>query len=114
MALQRVYIETSIVGYLRQRQSGQVVAAARQLLTREWWDNERSNYELVTSQYVLDEAREGDPALARERLAALVGIPRLELTEEAERIVSEILDRRKRPSMRCTSRSLRFTEPIFF
>ena len=36
----RVYIETSIVSYLRQRSSGQVVTAARQLLTRRWWVGE--------------------------------------------------------------------------
>ena len=41
MALERVYIETSIVSYLRQRQSPQIVAAARQLLTQQWWDEER-------------------------------------------------------------------------
>jgi len=46
-------VETSIVSYLRGRPSGQVVAAARQLLTQQWWAAERSNYELVTSQYVL-------------------------------------------------------------
>jgi hypothetical protein len=48
-----LYVETSIVSYLRGRPSGQVVAAARQLLTQQWWAAERSNYELVTSQYVL-------------------------------------------------------------
>ena len=51
-----LYVETSIVSYLRSRPSAQVVAAARQLLTRKWWETERPNYELVTSQYVLDEA----------------------------------------------------------
>jgi len=36
-----LYIETSIVSYLRQRPSTLVIAAARQLLTRQWWDFER-------------------------------------------------------------------------
>jgi hypothetical protein len=35
-----VYIETSIVSYLRQRPSSQVVMAARQLLTSKWWETE--------------------------------------------------------------------------
>ena len=61
-----LYIETSIVSYLRQRPSSQVVMAARQLLTHEWWNQERENYELVTSQYVIDEASDGDPVLAAE------------------------------------------------
>jgi hypothetical protein len=56
-----VYIETSIVSYLRQRPSGQVVTAARQLLTHRWWNHHRHRYELVTSQYVVDEAARGDP-----------------------------------------------------
>jgi hypothetical protein len=42
------------VSYLRQRQSAHVVIAAHQLLTRKWWDTERTRYELVVSQYVLD------------------------------------------------------------
>ena len=51
-----VYIETSIVSYLRQKPSTQVVTAARQLLTHQWWNDERQNYDLVISQYVIDEA----------------------------------------------------------
>ena len=56
-----VYIETSVVSYLKQRPAAHVVAAARQHLTRRWWDDERSKYQLVTSQYVIDEAALGDP-----------------------------------------------------
>jgi hypothetical protein len=72
-----VYIETSVISYLRQRPSSQVVMAAHQLLTRKWWDTERTNYELVVSQYVLDEASGGDATLAAERLQLLKGIPLL-------------------------------------
>lgn len=35
-----VYIEKSIVSYLRQRPSPQIVAAARQIITRQWWEHE--------------------------------------------------------------------------
>jgi len=93
-----VYIETSIVSYLRQRPSGQVVAAARQWLTRRWWDCERHKYELVTSQYVLDEAARGDPTQAAERLQALADIPLLQLTPEIAHIGQEILSRAILPS----------------
>ena len=88
-----VYIETSIVSYLRQRPSAQIIAAARQLLTRRWWEHERQNYELVTSQYALDEAALGDPMLATERLHALANIPLLELPSDIPRIASEIVGR---------------------
>jgi hypothetical protein len=66
MQMATVYIETSIVSYLRQQPSSQVIVAARQLLTHQWWSLERSKYELVTSQFCLDEAADGDPSLAAE------------------------------------------------
>ncbi len=88
-----VYIETSIVSYLRQRPNSQVVMAARQLLTHQWWDDERSNYELVTSQLVLDEASAGDPVLAAERLQSLDGIPLLPRDPRIGVIANEIVSR---------------------
>ena len=86
-----VYIETSIISYLRQKPSSQVVTAARQLLTHRWWDDERADYELVVSQYVIDEASAGDPTLAADRLLALDGIPLLPNAPEIPRIASEII-----------------------
>jgi predicted nucleic acid-binding protein len=86
-----VYIETSIVSYLRQKPSSQVVTAARQLLTHRWWDAERGHYELVISQYVIDEAAAGDPALAAERLKVLDGIPLLPPSQEIPQIANEIM-----------------------
>jgi predicted nucleic acid-binding protein len=94
----RVYVETSIVSYLKQRPSGQVVAAARQLLTRKWWDFDRHNHELRASQYVIDEAAKGDPELAAVRLEALAGIPLLELPDEIPHLAGEILTRAILPS----------------
>ncbi|MCH8831100.1 MAG: type II toxin-antitoxin system VapC family toxin [Planctomycetes bacterium] len=88
-----LYIETSIVSYLRQRPSSQVVMAARQLLTHQWWDKERGDYELVTSQYVLDEVSAGDPVLAAQRLQLLDGIPLLPLDPQIGVIANEIMSR---------------------
>ncbi|MCO6456348.1 MAG: type II toxin-antitoxin system VapC family toxin [Pirellulaceae bacterium] len=86
-----LYIETSIVSYLRQEPSTQVVSAARQLLTHQWWNDERANYELVVSQYVIDETSEGDPTLAVERLESLDGIPLLPNAPEIPQIANEIM-----------------------
>ena len=89
--MQTVYVETSIVSYLRSRAASHVVAAARQLLTRRWWDEERHRYDLVISQYVLDEASKGNPTLAAERLKQLEGIPLLEIVPEIQEIADAIL-----------------------
>lgn len=88
-----IYIETSIVSYLRQRPATQIVAAARQVLTHKWWNDERRNYELVTSQYVIDEAADGDPDRAAERLELLNGIPLLSADPGVGEIANEIMAR---------------------
>ena len=86
-----VYLETSIISYLRQKPSSHVVTAARQLLTYRWWTDERANYQLVVSQYVIDEASSGEPALAADRLLTLEGIPALPHDPEIVRIAKAIM-----------------------
>jgi predicted nucleic acid-binding protein len=88
-----LYLETSIISYLRQKPSTQVVLAARQLLTHQWWNDERSNYQLVASQLVIDEASAGNPSLAAERLQLLAGIPLLQLDPVIADIADEIMSR---------------------
>ena len=55
----KIYVETSIIGYLTARSGASVIFQARQQLTRAWWEGRRHTYELVTSQLVLDEAAGG-------------------------------------------------------
>ncbi|OQB38683.1 MAG: hypothetical protein BWY09_01265 [Candidatus Hydrogenedentes bacterium ADurb.Bin179] len=88
-----LYVETSIVSYLRQPLSNQLIAAARQMLTRRWWEDQRHGYELVISQYVIDEVADGDQHLALERLETLKGLPLLELAPEVDIIAEEIMTR---------------------
>ncbi len=89
--MKTVYVETSIVSYLRSRPSAQVVTVARQVLTRQWWDYERGNYQLITSQYVLDEAGRGNQDLAADRLAHLHGIPLLDLPADIPELANQLL-----------------------
>ena len=91
--METVYVETSIIRYLRQKPSTQVVLAARQLLTHQWWNDERTNYQLVASQFVIDEASAGNPTLAAERLQLLAGIPLLPLDAAIADIADEIMSR---------------------
>jgi hypothetical protein len=53
----------------------------------------RREYELVISQYVLDEAADGDPERAQERLSALECLPLLDLAPEVDAIAEEIVAR---------------------
>ncbi len=73
-----VYIETTVVSYLTAWPSRDLVRAAHQQITREWWETRRADFSLYVSQLVLDEAAAGDAAAAVERLHKLANIPLLE------------------------------------
>lgn len=92
-----VYLETSIIGYLAMRMSGVLRVAANQQVTRDWWDNQRQNYDLFVSRYVLDECSAGDPVAAAERMVFLEGIPSLEVTDEAEILSRSLLAKASLP-----------------
>ena len=82
-----VYVETTIVSYLAALPSRDIVLAAHQELTREWWSR-RGRFELFVSQAVVDEAARGDVAAAARRLGLLAGIPLLALGREADARIS--------------------------
>jgi hypothetical protein len=77
-----VYIETSVLSYLTARPTSDLLAAAWQKTTIDWWDQQRSRFSLYTSRVVIEEAGRGSPEAAARRLDALSGIPLLMLTEE--------------------------------
>ena len=87
----RIYIETTIPSYLTARPSRDIVQAARQQLTREWWDVERRNYDLCISQIVLDEAAAGDVEAAQRRMAVIDTLPLLDLTFEVDGLAETIM-----------------------
>jgi hypothetical protein len=78
----KTYVETSVVSYLTAWPSRDLVLAAHQQVTRDWWATRRS-YDLFTSQFVLDEAAAGDKSAAANRLAALEETVLLDVTEDA-------------------------------
>jgi hypothetical protein len=86
------YIETTIPSYYVARPSTNVVQASRQESTRVWWDGGCSGFELFTSREVLEEAKLGDPEMARQRLDLLVGLRRLELTAQVGSLARELVE----------------------
>jgi predicted nucleic acid-binding protein len=86
----RVYIETSIPSYYCEIRED-TESSAKKLLTREWWDHHRRNYELVTAPPVIDELERGEYPTKSDALELIRDIPILELTKEAEYIVEEYI-----------------------
>lgn len=94
----KVYVETSIVSYLTARPSREVVTLGHQQVTRDWWEKERSGFELYTSEVVIAEAERGDATAARERLAVLASLIRLSPTAESEALVPILLRETRLPT----------------
>lgn len=90
--LPTAYIETSVISYLTALPSRDVVIAAYQQVTREWWRTARNRFELVASELVLQEAAAGDSVAARARLAALETVTLLEATDDAATLTRKFLD----------------------
>ena len=86
-----VYIETTVVSYLTARPSRDVIRQAHQELTKQWWQERREDFELFTSQFVLDEAAAGDRTAAAERLAILEELDLLAIPGEVEPLADRLL-----------------------
>lgn len=88
---QRIYIETTFVSYLTARLSRDLIVAAHQQISHDWWDRCRNDYELCISQLVLQEAGDGDPQAAQERLRVLTTMNLLEITEQVVELAEELV-----------------------
>lgn len=86
-----IYLETTIPSYLTAWRSPELVMAARQQITRDWWDNRRDDFDLFISQLVIDEASAGDPGAAARRLEVLDGIPLLEPRQGTDELVEDLV-----------------------
>ena len=90
--MESVYIETTIISYLVSRPSRDILVAAHQQVTNEWWTDRRDAFECFISQVVIDEIQAGDPKAADKRIYEIRLFPVLEATIEAEQLTKSIVD----------------------
>ena len=86
-----VYIETSVVSYYTARLSRDLVVAGHQAITRHWWEQRLVHFRPFISTFVLDEAAAGDHVVSQVRVAALRGIPLLDITQEVETLAQRFV-----------------------
>jgi len=86
-----VYIETSIVSYLTARPSRDLLAAARQEATVDWWETQRPRFDLYTSAVVMEEAGRGDLEATERRLEALIGMGLLAVTDDVRALSKALI-----------------------
>jgi predicted nucleic acid-binding protein len=93
-----VYIETSVVSYAAARASRNIIAAAHQKITRDWWEERREMFVLYSSQLVIDEAAAGDAVQAKKRELLLSETTLLDINKEAERLAEKLMSARFLPA----------------
>lgn len=91
--LLKVYIETTVVSYLTARPNRDLVLAAHQQITNEWWENRRAKFDLYTSQFVILESSAGEAGMAQKRLDALSGLPLLAASQLAFGLARSLVER---------------------
>lgn len=87
----KLYLETTIPSYLTARPSRDLIVAAHQQIAHEWWEKRRHNFEMFISQFVIDEAGQGNEEAAKRRLKLLSEFELLDITEEVTHLASAIL-----------------------
>lgn len=95
-----VYLETSVIGYATSRVSRDLVAAARQRITREWFAGDAAGFELFISRIVVDEISAGDATAAADRLEFVRGWPLLAVNDAAIDLAADLIGRGAIPATR--------------
>ena len=85
-----VYIETTIVSYLASRPSRDIVLAAWQEITRSWWEERKSAFDLYISERVISEVSAGDKIASQKRIEIIKGLQVIELTDEAVELANTL------------------------
>lgn len=88
----KLYLETSIPSYLTAMTSRDLIVAANQELTREWWDSRRKDFDLVISELVSREVAAGDAEAAAKRIQVIQSFPELKITDEVGQLASLLME----------------------
>lgn len=92
-----VYIETTIPSlYHEARTDADIVA--RRAWTRDWWDHHRANYEVFTSDAVIDELERGEYPGQDAAMALMADVPLLEINSAIGDVVAAYISNRVMPA----------------
>lgn len=94
----RIYVETSVISYLTARPSRDLIVAARQEATREWWESRGVKFAAFSSQLVLNEVSAGDPEAALKRLTTCQSLPLLPIDAHCEALAEQLISTGAVPS----------------
>lgn len=88
----KIYLETTVVSDLTSRPSPLLKNLARQISTKEWYDEACANCDFCVSQLVDIESARGDVSAAQRRAEFLSGIQHLQYGVEAINLAKKFLE----------------------
>ncbi len=86
-----VYVETSVISYLAARPSKELISAARQSITHDWWDSNRFSYDICISALVEEEISEGNSEAVERRLSLVVTLPSAAISDIAISLAEKLI-----------------------
>jgi predicted nucleic acid-binding protein len=93
----KVYIETSVISYLTARPSRDILVAANQQVTQEWWQDRRQQFEIYVSQLVEQEVSSGYVEAVSKRQQVLLGCSFLDITPPAVKLAEKLIEQNAIP-----------------
>jgi predicted nucleic acid-binding protein len=93
----KVYLETSVISYLTARPSRDILIAANQQVTQEWWQDRREPFDLYVSQLVEQEISSGDAEAVLRRRQTLAICNFLDILPEAVQLAEKLMDEQAIP-----------------
>ncbi len=88
----KIYIETSIPSFYYETRT-EPSMVARKEWTKEWWDNNRNEYNLHTSIPVIEELEKGNHPHKKQTLKLIENISLLPIEDEIYEIVEEYINK---------------------
>ena len=86
-----VYIETSVISYLTSRPSRNLIVAAHQQITQDWWE-QLHLFEPFISEVVYNEIACGDSNAAEKRIDAVRNFDYLTINSDVLELAKEYYD----------------------
>jgi hypothetical protein len=92
----RVYIESSVISYMTARPSRDVIVAAHQQVTLNFWETV-GRFDVCISEYLIAEIGKGDESQARIRLGLVSGATFLESNAQVEALADALVEQKSVP-----------------
>ena len=90
--METVYLETTFISYLVALPARDLIVAAHQQVTRDWWQQRRQHFRCVVSPVVIDEISLGDESEIKKRLDIVRPLDVLAASTDAEDLTQAIMD----------------------